>query len=54
MGSPEDPAIRYSTAPLKNAVVDANRKLLEGTIQLTFEGRGGFLRSALDALRDSG
>ena len=50
MGSPEDPGIRYSSAPLKNAVVDANRKLQEGTIQLTFEGRGGFLKSALDAL----
>ncbi len=50
MGSSEDPAIKYSTAPLANPVVDANRKLQEGTIQLTFEGRGGFLRSALDAL----
>ena len=51
MGSSEDPAIRYSTAPLNNVVVDTNRKLQEGTLQLTFEGRGGFLRSALDALQ---
>jgi hypothetical protein len=51
MGSPEDPAIRYSSAPLNNLVVDANRKLQEGTIQLTYEGRGGFLKSALDALQ---
>jgi hypothetical protein len=50
MGSSEDPAIKYSTSPLANPVVDANRKLQEGTLQLTFEGRGGFLRSALDAL----
>ena len=27
MGSSEDPAIRYSTAPLNNPVVDVNRKL---------------------------
>ena len=51
MGSSEDPAIRYSTAPLNNVVVDTNRKLQEGSAQLTFEGRGGFLRSALDALQ---
>jgi len=50
MGSSEDPAIRYSTAPLNNPVVDANRKLQEGSIQLTYEGRGGFLKSALEAL----
>jgi hypothetical protein len=50
MGSSEDPAIRYSSAPLNNPVVDANRRLEEGAIQLTFEGRGGFLKSALEAL----
>ena len=51
MGSSEDPAIKYSTAPLSNVVDDVNRKLQEGSVQLTFEGRGGFLRSALDALQ---
>ena len=51
MGSSDDPAIRYSTAPLNNAVVDVNRKLQEGSLQLTFEGRSGFLRSALEALQ---
>src|SRR5438128_3929853 len=51
MGSSDDPAIRYSTAPLKNAVVDVNRKLQEGAAQLTFDGRSGFLRSALEALQ---
>jgi hypothetical protein len=50
MGSSDDPAIRYSTAPLNNVVVDVNRKLEEGAIRLTYDGRGGFLRSALDAL----
>jgi hypothetical protein len=51
MGSSDDPAIRYSTAPLKNAVVEVNKKLQDGTIQLRFEGRSGFLRSALEALQ---
>ena len=51
MGSSEDPAIKYSTAPLNNPVVDVNRQLQEGNLQLTFEGRGGFLRSALEALQ---
>jgi hypothetical protein len=50
-GSTEDPAIKYSTAPLNNLVADVNRKIQEGAIQLTFEGRGGYLRSALDALQ---
>jgi hypothetical protein len=51
MGSSEDPAIKYSTAPLDNPVVDVNRRLQEGTLQLAFEGRSGFLRSALEALQ---
>ena len=51
MGSANDPAIRYSTAPLNNAVVEVNEKLRDGTTQLTFEGRSGFLRSALEALQ---
>ena len=50
-GSTEDPAIKYSTAPLNNLVADVNRKLQDGALQLTFEGRSGFLRSALDALQ---
>ena len=50
-GSTDDPAIRYATAPLNNTVVDVNKRLEEGTLQLTFEGRSGFLRSALDALQ---
>ena len=51
MGSSDDPAIKYSTAPLNNAVVDVNKKLQDGAVQLTFEGRSGFLRSALEALQ---
>jgi hypothetical protein len=50
-GSSEDPAIEYSTTTsLNNVVVDVNRKLADGTLRLGFDGRGGFLQSALDAL----
>ena len=51
MGSSDDPAIRYSTTPLNNAVVEVNKKLRDGAVQLTFDGRSGFLRSALEALQ---
>jgi hypothetical protein len=51
MGSVDDPAINYSTARLNNIVEDANRKLEQGTARLTFDGRGGFLQSALDLLQ---
>lgn len=49
-GSPDDPAIAYATAPLDNVVADINSKLQEGAVQLTFQGRSGYLRSALSAL----
>ena len=51
MGSVDDPAIKYSTARLNNIVEDVNKKLDAGSIRLTFEGRGGFLRTALEALQ---
>ena len=50
LGSANDPAIAYATAPVKNAVVDVNQKLLDGTIQLKYDGRSGYLQSALEAL----
>jgi hypothetical protein len=50
-GSTDDPAIRYSSTPLNNPVVEVNRKLQDGAVNLAFEGRSGFLRSALDALQ---
>jgi hypothetical protein len=49
LGSAEDPAIAYSTAPLSNAVSRVNDKLRDGSAQLTFDGRSGYLRSALTA-----
>ena len=50
-GSTDDPAIKYATAPVNNLVADVNRRILDGTTRLTYEGRGGYLRSALDALQ---
>ncbi len=51
LGSADDPAIQYSTAPLNNVVDDLNRSLQDGSVSLTFEGRSGYLRSAIDALK---
>jgi hypothetical protein len=50
LGSADDPAIAYSTAPLNNAIAEINRKLHDRSARLTFEGRSGYLRSALAAL----
>jgi len=49
-GSMEDPAIAYTKAPVSNVVVDLNTRLADGSVQLRFDGRAGFLQSALDAL----
>ena len=51
MGSPDDPAIKYSTGPVNNVVVDVNKKLQDRTLQFTFDSRSGYLRSALEALQ---
>jgi hypothetical protein len=50
LGSADDPAIAYSTAPLRNVVQDLNRRLSEGSARFRFDGRSGYLQSALDAL----
>ena len=44
-------AIGYSTARLNNVVEEVNRRIQAGAVPLSFEGRGGFLRSALEALQ---
>jgi hypothetical protein len=49
-GTADDPAIKYSTAPLNNVVASLNEKLQEGAARLTFEGRSGYLASALASL----
>ncbi len=50
LGSPDDPAIAYATAPVSNVVDDLNRRLLDGSARLTFDGRAGYLAAVLDAL----
>ena len=50
LGSPDDPAIAYATAPLGNVVDDLNRRLEAGSARLAFEGRAGYLASVLEAL----
>lgn len=49
-GSADDPGIKYTTAPLDNPIDKLNQKLEAGTAKLTFEGRSGYLRSALEAI----
>jgi hypothetical protein len=52
-GSPDDPAIAYSTGPLDNPVEILNQQVQQGSVRLAFEGRSGYLRSALAALKIS-
>jgi hypothetical protein len=49
-GSMEDPAIGYTKAPVSNAVADLNARLADGSVQLRYDGRSGYLQSVLDAL----
>src|SRR4030095_10891471 len=49
-GSTDDPAIKYATAPVNNLVADVNRRILDGTTRLIYEGRCVYLCSSLDAL----
>ncbi len=48
--SRDHPAIAYSTGPVDNAVVDLNRHVREGAVELTFDGESGYLRAVLEAL----
>jgi hypothetical protein len=43
-------AIEYSKGPVTDAVAAATKKLQDGAVRLKFDGPGGYLRSALDAL----
>ena len=49
-GSMEDPAIQYTKAPVSNVVADLNVRLADGSVRLRYDGRSGYLQSALDAL----
>lgn len=46
----DHPAIRYQSAPAGNAVERLNARLDAGSVSLSFQGRSGYLKSALDAL----
>ena len=48
--SRDHPAIQYTEGPVDNLVVDANARIDAGEVELRWEGRSGYLRSALDAL----
>jgi hypothetical protein len=50
-GSADDPAINYSTGPLDNPVESLNQQLQQGSAHLALDGRSGYLRSALAALK---
>jgi len=49
-GSADDPNIQYSTGPLDNVIDRLNARIDAGALTLTFEGRGGYLASALAAI----
>jgi hypothetical protein len=49
-GSMEDPAIAYTKGPVSNVVADLNARLADGATRLRFDGRSGYLQSALEAL----
>jgi hypothetical protein len=49
-GSPEGPPIHYSSSTPSNAIEQLNARLATGAARLTFQGRAGYLKSALDAI----
>ena len=50
MGSATDPGIAYFSGSFDNAVERLNQRLDAGAVRLAFDGRSGYLRSALDAI----
>jgi hypothetical protein len=50
VASRDNPAIAYSTGAVSDRVATLNQRVLAGRVQLTFDGRSGYLRSVLDAL----
>src|SRR5262245_48604700 len=42
MGTADDAAIAYSTAPVHNLVEDLNKRLEDGSATLAFNGRSGY------------
>src|SRR5688572_22111256 len=50
LATPDHPAIAYGTGPFEDAVAQLNRRLENGSQQLTFDAETGYLRSVLEAL----
>jgi len=50
-GSPDHPAIDYSTQPVSDPVAELNRKIQAGAVQLQYDAKQGYLRSVLEALK---
>ena len=50
LATPDHPAIGYGTEPFEDAVAQLNRRLENGSQQLTFDAETGYLKSALEAL----
>lgn len=50
-GTLDDPGIRYAAGPLSNDIDRLDRQLDAGHARLTFEGRSGYLKSVLAALK---
>src|SRR3954462_990373 len=44
------PTIAYSDSPTTDVVAELKRKVDEGSVALPFEGRGGYLKSVMEAL----
>jgi hypothetical protein len=49
-GSADDPGINYMSGSLENPIDNLNKRLDAGAVRLTFRGRSGYLRSALEAI----
>src|SRR5215467_1085577 len=48
--APDDAAIEYTSRPTNDSVSTLNREIEAGKVRLTFDGRHGYLASALEAL----
>ena len=46
----DHPAIQYATRPVSDPVAELNRKLRDGSVQISSDGPSGYLRSVLNAL----
>ncbi|HEY2151455.1 MAG TPA: hypothetical protein VGH34_11630 [Vicinamibacterales bacterium] len=47
---PDDPSVKYASAPLANPIERLNARLDAGSAHLQFQRRNGYLRSAIEAI----